>query len=284
MTITTTAGTAFEKVYIDLVGPLIPSDGFEYILTSQCELTKFITATPIKNKATETVAEAFVKSVILKYGVPDRIASDRGTEFMSELFKSVSKLLNIEQLNSTAYHHQTIGALENSHKSLGNFLRIQCDNKLFSWSNWVPYYEFAYNNTVHSATQYTPFYLVYGKQSKMPSNLTETQTEPLYNFDNYSKQMKAKLQFCHNEVRNRLIQDKTNRTSEINKNKQSNIYNRGDLVWVKNETAKKLEAKFTGPYEVLEDMNPNLKILINNKEDIVHKSRIKPYEGRVVDV
>lgn len=114
MTVTTTAATAFEKIYLDLVGPLIPSEGYEYILTTQCELTKFITATPINDKSTGTVSKAFVNNVILKYGVQERIASDRGIEFMSELFTSVAKLLNIEKLNSTAYHHQTIGSLENT--------------------------------------------------------------------------------------------------------------------------------------------------------------------------
>lgn len=65
MIVTTTAESAFEKKYLDLVGPLIPSDGYEYILTTQCELTKFITATPIKNKTTEAVAEAFIKNLVL---------------------------------------------------------------------------------------------------------------------------------------------------------------------------------------------------------------------------
>ena len=283
ITITTTAGTAFEKIYLDLVGPLIPSEGNEYILTTQCELTKFITATPIKNKATNTVAKAFVENFILKYGVPERIASDRGTEFMSELFSSVAKLLHIEKLNSTAYYHQAIGALENTHKSLGNFLRIQCDSKLFSWTNWVPYYEFAYNNTIHTKTNYTPFHLVYGKLSKMPSNLTDVEPEPMYNIDDYCKQLKSKLQISHHEVRNRLIEEKSKRVSETNKKAKLQLYKSGDLVWLKNETAKKLEAKYNGPYKILEDMNPNVKILINKKEDLIHKSRIKPYEGIVED-
>lgn len=120
--VTTTANSAFSKIYLDLVGPLVPSyEGHSYILTTQCELTKFITATPILNKSTKIVAKAFVENVILNYGVPDEIATDRGTEFMSELFTKICELLKISKLNSTAYHHQSIGALENSHKSLGNF-------------------------------------------------------------------------------------------------------------------------------------------------------------------
>lgn len=278
-TVTTTAGTAFEKIYLDLVGPLVPTDGYEYILTTQCELTKYVTATPIKNKSTQTVAKAFVENIILKFGVPKRIATDRGTEFMSELFTSIAKLLNIEKLNSTAYHHQSIGALENSHKALGNFLRIYCNDKLFTWVHWVPYYEFAFNNTVHSITNYTPFYLVFGKSCNMPSNLSETDNpDPIYNIDDYNKQLKFKLQTCHKEVKEKLIQEKTKRTEKINENLKQKLYKPKDLILLKNETGKKLDQKFLGPFEIIEDLEPNVSILINGKKDIVHKSRIKEYK------
>ena len=277
MTVTTTASSAFEKIYMDLVGPLIPANGCEYILTTQCELTKFITATPIPNKTTDTVAKAFVEDIILKYGVPQRIASDRGTEFMSSLFTSIAKQLNIQKLNSTAYHHETIGSLENTHKCLGNFLRIYCNEKLFSWVHWIPFYTFAYNNTIHTNTKYTPFYLVFGKNSNMPSNLTNDTPEPIYDIDDYSKQLKLKLQVCHKEIRENLLSTKIKRTSKNNLGIVPKFYEEDDLILLKNETGRKLDRKFTGPYRVVEDMGPNIKVLINGKEDVVHKDRVKNY-------
>ena len=81
----------------------------DYILTTQCELTKFVTATAIPNKSTETVAKAFVESIILNYGIPREIATDRGKEFMSKLFDGICILLKINKLNSTEYHHESIG-------------------------------------------------------------------------------------------------------------------------------------------------------------------------------
>ena len=84
-----------EKIFIYLVGPLVNSHGFEYILTTQCDLTKFVTTTPIENKRTETVAKTCVEQVILKYGVPETICTDRGTEFLSTLFNEICKLLQI---------------------------------------------------------------------------------------------------------------------------------------------------------------------------------------------
>lgn len=173
--ITSTASEPMQKIYLDLVGPLVKAEGYEYILTTQCDLTKFMTATAITDKKTETVAKAFTNSVLLKYGIPESICTDRGTEFMSKLFEELCKCLHIRKLNSTAYHHESIAPLENSHKMLGNFLRIYCKGNPLAWKEWIQFYEFAYNNTVHSATGYTPFFLMYGRIPNIPSHYLNDQ-------------------------------------------------------------------------------------------------------------
>ena len=275
-TVTSTASSAFEKIFLDLVGPLQPDTlGNQYILTTQCDLTKFITATPIKDKFTDTVAKAFVDTVILNYGIPTQILTDRGTEFMSELFTKLCKLLQIEKLNSTAFHHQTIGSLENSHKSLGNYLRIQTNNQYGNWSAWVPYYKFAYNTTVHSATGKTPFELIFGKICTLPSNIRgEDKPEPMYNIEDYSKILKFKLQVSQKQAKEKLIKLKEARIEKSNYVKE---YKPGNSVLLKMENTSKLSLKYEGPYTVIEDMGPNIKIHIKNRTDIVHKDRIKLY-------
>lgn len=279
MVLTTTANSAFEKIYLDLVGPLLTSiDGNQYILTTQCELTKFITVTPIKNKSTEIVAKAFVENVILNYGIPKEIATDRGTEFMSQLFIEICKSLKINKLNSTAYHHESIGSLENSHKMLGNFLRIFTTDKLFDWPAWTKFYQFAYNNTVHSETNKTPFELVYGKNCNIPSNITNTeQNDPIYNIDNYAEQLKVKLRVAQQEARKDILNSKQKRITKYNTKTSDIHYEEGQQVLIKSETSGKLEATYTGPFEVIKEEDPNIIVQINKKLDTVHKNRVKPY-------
>nr|CAH7761130.1 unnamed protein product [Callosobruchus chinensis] len=102
--ITPTASSAFQKIFLDIVGPLpTHSENFKYILTKQCELTKYVEAYPLLHKDSETVAKAFVQNFILRYGIPQNIATDKGSEFLLHSFKYICKLLNITQLNSTAY-------------------------------------------------------------------------------------------------------------------------------------------------------------------------------------
>jgi len=95
MVVTSTANFSFQKVYLDIVGPLpTDSDGFNYILTLQCELTKFVEAYPLKNKDSVSVARSFVENFILRYGIPQEIATDRGSEFISSTVKEICTLLN----------------------------------------------------------------------------------------------------------------------------------------------------------------------------------------------
>lgn len=89
------------------------------------------------DKEASTVAKAFVSNFILRYGIPTEVATDQGTEFMAVTFKEACKLLGISQLHSTAYHHETLGALENTHKHLGTYLRIQVSKHENSWSEWL---------------------------------------------------------------------------------------------------------------------------------------------------
>lgn len=104
---TSTENCAFEKVYLDIVGPLPKdADNYCYALTLQCELTKFIETYPLRSKDTVTVARSFVDNFILRFGIPRKIATDRGTEFISTTMKEVCELLKIKQLSFTAYQHE----------------------------------------------------------------------------------------------------------------------------------------------------------------------------------
>lgn len=280
MQVTTTSNSAFDKLYLDIVGPLDKDyNNYSYILTLQCELTKYVEAYPLESKDSISVARAFVQNFILRYGIPREIATDRGTEFISSTMSEVSKLLHINQISSTAYHHQSIGSLENSHKSLNSFLRIQTDNNSRSWSTWLPYWCFSYNTTVHTETKYTPYELVFGKQCCIPSNLNNSHVEPLYNSENYALELKFRLQKSQQDARNNLIVSKNVRKNVYDSYTNPVMYEKGDLLLVKNEVGNKFKSLYSGPYEVIKDVSPNVEILKQGKIEVIHKNRTKFYHS-----
>ncbi|KAG5867846.1 hypothetical protein JTB14_018979 [Gonioctena quinquepunctata] len=230
----------------DLVGPLPEdSDNNRYILTLQCELTKFVEAYPIPNKEAITVAKSFVDNFILRYGIPKEFVTDKGSEFLNSTISETCKLLNIKQLNSTAYHHETIGSLENTHKSLGNYLRIQVSNNPNLWSSWVQYWCFAFNNTVHTETKYTPYELIFGKPVQLPSNLTDA-IDPLYNFENYPLELKYRLQTACSDAKYNLLESKAKRKNRYDMKSKSFTYQVGDRVMLKCNDVTVLQLTFIG--------------------------------------
>lgn len=276
MEITSTAESSFDKIYLDLVGPLDESvNGYRYILTLQDELTKFTEAIPIENKEASTVAKGLVECFILKYGVPQIIASDQGTEFINRIFKDMCKLLKIEQIQSTAYHHESIGALENSHKVLGAYLRSYVSEKHTDWCTWLPYYVFSYNTAVHTETGYSPFELVFGRQCTLPSNLTR-QVDPRYNYEDYVIELREKLQIAHRDTRDALLEKKNARKANYDK-KAKTSFEKGTLVLLRNENRRKLDPIFIGPYEVLSEDGVNCDIKYEGKRVKVHKNRLKKF-------
>ena len=78
MAIISTAFSSFQKIFLDIIGPLSTNmNGYSYIITLQCKLTKFVEAYPLKNKNVVSVAKSFVENFILCM-VPHKIATDGG--------------------------------------------------------------------------------------------------------------------------------------------------------------------------------------------------------------
>ena len=103
----------WEKIAIDIIGPLPRSNkGNLYILTIIDYFTKWPEAFPMNNKSAETVARIIVKEVFTRHGTPEHIITDRGTQFMGQLFEKISELLETKHHKTTAYHPQSDGLVE----------------------------------------------------------------------------------------------------------------------------------------------------------------------------
>lgn len=277
--ITTTARKPGQRWSIDIVGPLNQSyNGFQYILTLQCDLSRYVVAIPLKNQETDTIARAFVENVILKYGCPEQLLSDNGPNFASQLMKRVCKLLNIKKIQTSPYHPESNGALERSHRVLKEYLRNYVNKNLDDWDSYIPFAIFSYNTSVHSGTNYTPHELLYGTPAVLPSNIFAPSQNITYNFDDYYFELRHKLNDAHKFARENLIKSKETSKKYFDTKVNILTLKEGDKVLLLDSTSKKLAPKYTGPYEVIEIVsNTNSKIKIKNKNKIVHNNRLKKF-------
>lgn len=274
MVITDTPTTSFEIVSIDTVGPLRMSNNFRYILTIQCDLTKYVVAYPMETKEAVTVAKTLVEQFILKYGCFKILKSDRGTEFNNELMDNICKSFNIEQKFSTPYHHQTLGSIERNHRVLNEFLLAFSNDN--DWDKWIPYYTFAYNTTPHIDTIYTPYELVFGKIAYLPNDII-TSKNPVYNLDDYNNELKVRLRESINRTREIINKVKIDRKKKFDENVNPSNFKVGDLVLVKLGNRKKHQTPYKGPYIIIKQNDVNSIIDMNGETKEVHNNMLKKF-------
>ena len=70
----------------------------------------------------ETIAQIFVEKIIFRYGVPQKLITDQGTNFLSDLLNAISKIFGILRIHTSPYHPQTDGMVERFNRTLVNML------------------------------------------------------------------------------------------------------------------------------------------------------------------
>jgi hypothetical protein len=147
------------SIGMDFLGPLPTSkNGNEIILIVVDRLTKmahFILT--IKKFTSQIVAELFIKHVLRLHGLPESIVSNRDSKFTSHFWKALHKELGVKMLMSTTEHPQTDGQSEAMVKVIQKMLPAFtiCGD---DWEELLPTLEFAYNDTLRSTMQQTPFF------------------------------------------------------------------------------------------------------------------------------
>lgn len=277
--ISSTATHPFEKVYIDLVGPIAPIsiDDHKYILTCNCDLTKFAIAVPICDASALTTAQAFVHHIVLKYGIPKTVVSDNGTNFISDTMKQVSKLLKIKRILTTPYHPQS-NQVERFHRSLSTYLKAFIQSEQEAWSRYLDYALFVYNNTFNSTTGFAPFELIYGRANEIPCEIT-SQKVPIYNYQNYVGELRSKLHSMHQLAMDNILKRKNENKRYHDSKAKTNLLslNRNDLVLVlKAKRDFKFDQPYDGPYRVENVLSPVVVTIRKGKKVVkIHTDRLK---------
>lgn len=100
-------GTPFHRVIIDMVGPLPrTSSGNQNLLTIMDVATRHPEAISVPSTHSKVISHRLLE-FFTRFGLPNQIQSDRGTNFTSNLFKQLLQDLGMEQILSSAYHPQS---------------------------------------------------------------------------------------------------------------------------------------------------------------------------------
>lgn len=147
---------------IDLYGSFPTSrSGVKYILVCYDMFSKHVKLYPLKAATTKSCLNKLINHYFLHVIKPEVILSDNGTQFHSPSWKRHLVSHNV-QVRYTAVRNPQSNPSERCMKELSKFSRIYCNDNHRKWAELVSYIESWLNNTVASATGFTPTELMFG--------------------------------------------------------------------------------------------------------------------------
>jgi len=150
-----------------------------------------------------------------------------------------------------------------------------------NWDEWVPFVVFVYSTTVHTTTAYTPFELVCGFRSAVPSALRETPSVQ-YNYEDYLTELKGTLESAYEVARQKLISEKEKSKEYYDRDFEKSEIQVLQRILLFDETvrrgrSKKRSAQYIGPYEALAVDRVNVTIKRGHTTQKVHVNRIRSF-------
>jgi transposase InsO family protein len=100
---------AIRRMGVDILGPFPRAiGGYRYLFVAIDKFTKWPEATPVVN-ITQGAAIAFLKSIVCRFGVPNHIIMDNGTQFTSRIFQEYCEGIGIQLCFASVAHPRSNG-------------------------------------------------------------------------------------------------------------------------------------------------------------------------------
>ncbi|KAL8598384.1 hypothetical protein ACOMHN_032661 [Nucella lapillus] len=281
--------TPFEQVGVDIIGPINPSSsrGHRYVLTMIDYATKYVEATPLERVTTITVAEALL-DMWSRLGVPNKVISDRGTQFTSEVMQEVYRLLSIQGATTTPYHAQANGMVEKFNGTLKSMIRKLCIEQPTEWDRYIPAMLFAYREVPQDTTQFSPFELLYGRSVQGPLQIlkkcwTDEEENPeIRTTAEYVTNLRNKMEeTCKIAAENQCTAKKRYTAYYDKKARHRSLTTEDKVLVLLPDKHKRLQLSWKGPFPVIRKVNQvDYVIRIKGKEKVYHLNLIKKYNER----
>lgn len=292
---------------------LTPIDGYKYVLTVMDYFTKWIELIPIKNKEAATVAMELFK-IFSRFGCPEVIISDRGTEFNNALSSALYQRMGVHHRVTSAYHPQANGMVEKANSTTTNRLKA-CINQQQDWLGLLDSLAMAYRASQHCSTGKSPYEMLTGTQMRLPIDLSmlnlapgapaadqdeqvdpdtdaeshnsEDESPPRYpNFDEIIAAHQVLRNDIHNEAAANIVRAQARQAKNYDARHRGTKLTVGDKVLHYNTRAAqrkgdKLAPRWIGPYTIVEvHQNGNLTVADRHGKVLATKlcsSHVKMY-------
>ncbi len=276
----------WQDVHVDFFGPIVEAPGGEkYVVVFIDRYTRMAHFAALTDIKTETLVRAFIQCVYRAHGPPSNITSDRGRQFISDLWNALASAAGIDISLTSAYWPQANGLCERVNQHLIAYLRHYINAEQNDWVTLLPFCELAYNNSPHSSIGISPFHLTYGYDADPHllhvTGLSSSALDPTGLLASIEQAQTTADAFNQQRIESMTRQANRHR-------REAPIFKPGDLVLVDRHSinidtdrpSDKLDHLTVGPFRVLErvsDLDYRIDLPdIFQGHNVIHVSKLRP--------
>ena len=257
----------FAHIHIDLVGPLPPSHGYTYLLTCVDRSTRWPEVIPMTGISATECASAIFHGWISRFGVPDIITSDRGTQFTSSLWSAICSLLGIRHNTTTSFHPQSNGMVERFHRQLKNSLRARLAST--DWFEHLPWVLLGLRSAPREDSATSASEAVYGSDLSLPHQFLTVPDPPS---DKFYEDLRNSMSGFHPVPARHNVQSSTVSTEQL-----PTALTSCPMVLVRKDGhVPPLSPLYEGPYQVLSRSLRTFRLKVGRRVETVSTERLKP--------
>ena len=124
-----------EMIMVDTKRPNHPtSEGNNYIFVIVDAFSHYVTIMCATKINAHYVFTALIEHWFMKFGLPEEIRSDNGSEYINTELTHLCSYFEIKLKPSTTYAPWTNGLVEGTNRRVGQFIRTLIDEKYHNWS------------------------------------------------------------------------------------------------------------------------------------------------------
>ena len=122
----------------------------------------------VKDQTAHTATEIVRNGYFGLFSAPAYLISDQGKAFTGRIITHLCDLYGVQKLRTSPYHAQTNGQVERMNQTIIRMMGNLEEDKKACWSEHLPKLLLAYNATHSTVTGYSPYYLLFGRRSRIP--------------------------------------------------------------------------------------------------------------------
>ena len=162
-----------ELLHVDFTSieetvPLKEEPVIQNVLALQDHFCKYVVAYVVKDQTAHTATETLRNGYFRLFGVPAYLISDQGKAFTGHIITHLCDLYGVQKLRTLPYHAQTNGQVEHMNQTIIRMNGKLEEDKKACWSEHLLELLLAYNATRSAVTRYSPYYLLFGRRSRIP--------------------------------------------------------------------------------------------------------------------